>query len=71
MPARAAVPETAKGAAMMACTSVMPAVSSAARYISSSHQVTFSADTCVPLPSSSSRIYTQEIEAVPMTLSST
>ena len=71
MPVRAAVPLTSKGAATMMRASVMPAVARALIYISPVHQVMLLVVTDMPLPSGSSSTYTQEIERVPIRLSST
>ena len=70
-PVSAAVPLTSKGAATMMRASVMPAVASALIYISPVHHVMLLVVTSMPLPSGRSSTYTQEIDLVPIRLSST
>ena len=70
-PVSAAVPDTSKGAATIIFASVMPAVASALTYICDVHQLMFEVVTSRPSPSSSTSMYTQEMEFVPMTESST
>ena len=71
MPVSAAVPLTSKGDATMMRASVMPAVARALIYISPVHHVMLLVVTSMPLPSGRSSTYTQEIDLVPIRLSST